>query len=272
MPTRREVERTVRERCRLRDVGIAAGWVAAPRVRWVDATARGGGRARSTVTRRRLLLAACRMIDERGYRGSGLSDILAVSGFSKGALYFHFDSKEELADALVAEVFASWDDAIGRIVALGPDPLQTLLMCYDVYAARLTYDVSARAALRVVQDGVGRHYSDTWARRWEKDSERLLVSAGSEGLLRPSIDPVWLSQHLLAVAQGHFVLSSGKPAGPSLWDRMNSTWIGLLPAVTCPQWQSDWRSSGWEDREEPRAEHFDFDVVAHGADAREVSR
>jgi len=47
-------------------------------------------------TRERLLQAASREIYRSGYQSASLDTILAVAGVTKGALYYHFDSKEAL--------------------------------------------------------------------------------------------------------------------------------------------------------------------------------
>jgi AcrR family transcriptional regulator len=52
------------------------------------------------VTRDRLLRAAEQVFSQRGYEKSQLAEIAEAAGFSKGALYAHFKSKEELFFAL----------------------------------------------------------------------------------------------------------------------------------------------------------------------------
>lgn len=52
---------------------------------------------RAIRTRRALLVAAAEVFDEVGYEAATISDVLKKSGMTKGALYFHFTSKEELA-------------------------------------------------------------------------------------------------------------------------------------------------------------------------------
>src|SRR5262249_39937193 len=61
---------------------------------------------RAERTRNAILEAAAVVFDERGFNGASLSDILAKAGVTKGALYFHFSSKEELARAIVEEQFS----------------------------------------------------------------------------------------------------------------------------------------------------------------------
>lgn len=59
-----------------------------------------GGRVPRTEVRERLLVAATACFAERGIHETRLDDIAARAGFSKGAVYSNFDSK----DALVAEL------------------------------------------------------------------------------------------------------------------------------------------------------------------------
>ena len=57
-------------------------------------------------TRERLLQAASREIYRSGFQSAGLDTILASAGVTKGALYYHFKSKEALGYAVVEEVIA----------------------------------------------------------------------------------------------------------------------------------------------------------------------
>lgn len=52
--------------------------------------------ARADRTRADLLSAAERLIAERGYEAASVADIAAAAGYTKGALYAHFASKEAL--------------------------------------------------------------------------------------------------------------------------------------------------------------------------------
>lgn len=58
---------------------------------------------RKELTRRQILEAARQVFSEKGYHRTSMDDIAHASGTSKGALYFHFHSKEELFHALVEE-------------------------------------------------------------------------------------------------------------------------------------------------------------------------
>lgn len=55
--------------------------------------------------RAQILDAARRCFLERGYQGTRVRDIAEAAGLSKGAVYFHFDSKRALLEALVEDEF-----------------------------------------------------------------------------------------------------------------------------------------------------------------------
>ncbi|HXP28525.1 MAG TPA: TetR/AcrR family transcriptional regulator [Solirubrobacteraceae bacterium] len=64
---------------------------------------RSGRRAQ---TRARLLEAAAQVYARQGFAGATLDEVAAEAGFTKGAVYGHFGSKENLLLALVEEYLA----------------------------------------------------------------------------------------------------------------------------------------------------------------------
>ena len=48
-----------------------------------------------------ILKAAARLFCEKGYAASTLRDIAASAGMKAGSLYYHFNSKEEMLDAIL---------------------------------------------------------------------------------------------------------------------------------------------------------------------------
>ncbi len=61
---------------------------------------------RSAQTRARLLEAAAQVYARQGFAGATLDEVAAEAGFTKGAVYGHFGSKENLLVALVEEYLA----------------------------------------------------------------------------------------------------------------------------------------------------------------------
>ena len=66
--------------------------------------------------RERILDAATSLISHFGYNKTTVADIAAKAGISKGAVYLHFKSKDEVLEALLIEAMykfsTSWFDAI----------------------------------------------------------------------------------------------------------------------------------------------------------------
>jgi AcrR family transcriptional regulator len=74
-------------------------------------------------TREHLLEAAAQVFGERGYHGASLDDIAASAGFTKGAVYSNFKSKEDLFLALLESRFASeLEDLKGILATSDGDP------------------------------------------------------------------------------------------------------------------------------------------------------
>ena len=58
---------------------------------------------RKLETRKLILDAAYQVFAEKGYGQATIDDIIGACGISKGALYHHFASKEELFKALLED-------------------------------------------------------------------------------------------------------------------------------------------------------------------------
>ena len=83
-------------------------------------------------TRQRILDAAQALILERGFAGTTVDSVIAALGITKGAFFYHFKSKDDLARALLQR-FADEDtklyrDTRARAEKLSSDPLQQILI------------------------------------------------------------------------------------------------------------------------------------------------
>jgi len=72
------------------------------------------------VRRKQILDAALRCISKNGYHGTRMDDIVAASGLSKGAIYWHFKSKEEIFLALMDDVDAAIFNSLDPAADLSP--------------------------------------------------------------------------------------------------------------------------------------------------------
>src|SRR5882724_1184165 len=79
------------------------------------------------VTRERLLAAAERVIDRHGFGGASIDLISAEAGYSKGAIYSNFESKEAIFLELLRLYMERDMAALEQIVSLEPDQLSAAL-------------------------------------------------------------------------------------------------------------------------------------------------
>jgi AcrR family transcriptional regulator len=81
----------------------------------------GNAARKSDRTRQRILDAAARVFRDQGYAGATLGDIAASAGLQAGSLYYHFDSREALVDAVMAQgTRRAHHQARQRLAALPP--------------------------------------------------------------------------------------------------------------------------------------------------------
>ena len=68
-------------------------------------------------TRNCLMRSASKLFAERGLQNASIDDLAEDAGFTKGAFYANFASKEELFLAMLDERFAERLDEIERLIA-----------------------------------------------------------------------------------------------------------------------------------------------------------
>ncbi|MFI9364985.1 ScbR family autoregulator-binding transcription factor [Kitasatospora sp. NPDC053057] len=107
---------------------------------------------RSERTRGRLVAAGAALFDRRGYAGATLGEIAGAAGVTKGALYFHFASKEDLARAVFEQAERSLRTACAA-PHFGSSPLQALIDAGYWLVDALGSDAVIRAAFRLGRDG-----------------------------------------------------------------------------------------------------------------------
>jgi TetR/AcrR family transcriptional repressor of nem operon len=83
------------------------------------------------LTRSRILDVATELILERGFSGTTIDDVIARAGLTKGAFFYHFDSKDALAraaiDRFAAADHAHLEAALAAAEAASADPYEQVL-------------------------------------------------------------------------------------------------------------------------------------------------
>ena len=73
-------------------------------------------------TKERILLKALELFSQKGYEGTNINELMESVGLVKSAMYRHFDSKEEIWNALLDRLIAYYEDRFGSPERLPPVP------------------------------------------------------------------------------------------------------------------------------------------------------
>ncbi|HSM16634.1 MAG TPA: TetR family transcriptional regulator [Gemmatimonadales bacterium] len=103
----------------------------------------------SRATRERVLRAALRVFSRAGFSASRLEDIAREASVTRGAIYHHFNSKEGLYRALVAERSVGINRLAEAVVTEGGSPLETLRRLLTGSFTLLANDPEYRALLEL---------------------------------------------------------------------------------------------------------------------------
>lgn len=89
-------------------------------------------------TRAKLLRAALEVMAHKGVEDTTIQDITETADVGFGSFYNHFESKEAIVDAVMAETMETWSDALDGIADQRTDPAEVL-------AASIRYTVRKAA-------------------------------------------------------------------------------------------------------------------------------
>ncbi|GAA2814401.1 ScbR family autoregulator-binding transcription factor [Kitasatospora sp. CM 4170] len=187
--------------------------------------------ARALATRQAVLLAAAEVFDERGYAAATMSEILERAGVTKGALYFHFGSKEELALAVI-EGQGAW---LATWRPTSDSPVQTLIDLGYAFAHALVDDPMVRGSIRLtIEHGSFTQPQIAAYQRWSDAARALLEQARDAGDLHPGLDPAAAAGVITGAVTGIQLSSQVLTGRRDLLQRMADLWTMLLPGLVQP--------------------------------------
>jgi len=82
--------------------------------------------AKGTQTRRNIIEKSLQLFSVKGYYNTSIVDILTAAGLTKGGLYGHFASKEEIWYAVYDEAVSIWKGIVFKGIRNNSDPLKRL--------------------------------------------------------------------------------------------------------------------------------------------------
>lgn len=188
--------------------------------------------ARSELTRQKIIAAAVDLFSEHGYPATGLGDIIARAEMTKGALYYHFDSKESLAEAIIADGGNTMLTAFRTITESSAPALENTIHGLFVVADFTRSDKVAQIGMQLLRTFSGFNPAATRVyASWLDELAQQLTQAADEGDLRENLDVASAAEVILGSMLGAEALSRANATGTDLRQRVARTWDLLLPAI-----------------------------------------
>lgn len=179
-----------------------------------------------------MLEGAAASFDKFGYGTASLSTIITHAGVSKGAMYFHFSSKEELAQAVIDAQLALATAATVTIIEHTPKAFDALILITKELARQLQTESIARGGMRLTLESTtaenpnARSFDD-----WIEMIATLTGRARKEGDVTDDVDVAALARLIVASFTGVQTVSEMLTGRADLQLRMTEMWHLLLPSV-----------------------------------------
>lgn len=164
-------------------------------------------------TRERLLQAGFQEVYRSGFQSASIDTILAATNVTKGALYHHFDSKEELGHAIIEEIIAKLTlDKWSRPLQRARNPINTLTAIVQATSVR-PKDVKGGCPLaNLTQEMSGldeqfRKRLETIFHAWQEGIAAALRRGQSAGTVRRDLVPEEAAGFLIAMYEGYVMLA-----------------------------------------------------------------
>ncbi|MDR6169595.1 MULTISPECIES: ScbR family autoregulator-binding transcription factor [unclassified Curtobacterium] len=187
---------------------------------------------RAVATRAAILDAAAGEFDERGYLGTSMDAVAERAGLTKGALYFHFTSKADLAGAVIArqhEVSRRYGEAAA---ARGTTPLEVLMWMSQGLASQMIHETVVSAGIRLSTEAATADVArqDPYA-DWIAVVTDLVRQGIDAGEVDPAWDPELVGRVVIPAYTGVQTVSDVLADRSDLYVRLRELWTVLLAAI-----------------------------------------
>ncbi|MGV9693220.1 ScbR family autoregulator-binding transcription factor [Streptomyces sp. NPDC003444] len=183
---------------------------------------------RAVQTRTAIVEAAAAAFGEHGYEATAVTEVYERAGVTKGALYFHFASKEDLARAILDKAVTTEGVAPQEL------RLQELADILLLMAYRLPREPVLDAALRLSVDLPSQRLFGTRWPQWSSLLTRLLTEARERGEVHPYVDVAQVARTLVGAWTGVRLVTAGLPGDFDLVREVVALLLLIAPALAVP--------------------------------------
>jgi TetR/AcrR family transcriptional repressor of nem operon len=165
-----------------------------------------------------LIRGAARLVRERDFAEVSVPDVMGTIGLTRGGFYKHFESKEALVAAAVAEVFDQHLQRIGRLAGQhSGDPHRTRQALVDAGLSAEQRDDPGNGCPAALASGIARCDPDGPVRATYLECLQTLIATLVEHTAPPSKDPTEVRQEVigdLATVVGGLLLARATAGTP----------------------------------------------------------
>lgn len=165
-----------------------------------------GPTVQGAASRDRIIAAAAAVFARLGYDRARMADIIDASGMSKGSVYFHFDSKEALAVAVLEDRHGRWIADVERALAKAPkgEPRirELLPAMLDLHRRNPDAWVVSRLTQNLADVGSTRPLAASMTQKWIDMVADLIREAAPEPRQDSPVDATTLATVLVAAFDG----------------------------------------------------------------------
>jgi len=162
--------------------------------------------------RNRILDAAMRLLADKGYARTTISDVAKEAGIGRGTVYWHFASKDELFMSALEREFGRLDAALATILTTPGPPLQKLELLFVgsfqfIDEAPNLFHVFfsvLSGADQEMQARLEAWFADVYG-RYNKLVEGLLDEAKAQGAVRADLDSHISAAAIVAMLDAMFL-------------------------------------------------------------------
>ncbi|NMM82937.1 TetR family transcriptional regulator [Rhodococcus sp. SRB_17] len=194
---------------------------------------------RAKISRQQILRGAADRFEITGYGSTSMNDIVSASRMTKGAVYFHFSSKDDLAQAIIEEQHRISLASFTDVAATGAPALEQVIMVCNEIARQLTSDPVVRAGIRLTlelnaTDGQLDPYLS-----WIRELQRLSEIAQRQGDIRAEITPESMGRVITSTFMGVQLISNILTRRADLDERIDELFALLLAGVVSDKRRND---------------------------------
>jgi AcrR family transcriptional regulator len=188
---------------------------------------------RATETKESLINAAASVFGRQGYRATTLRDITREAAVTQGALYFHFDSKRELAEEIIHRQHAMSSEVGESFLGSAESALTSIVRLSGALATQILTEPVVRAGLRLSTESADDLAGAAAApyRDWIGTCRVLLERAAAAGETRDGLDLDAAAELVISSFTGTQFVSAALSGSEDLRERLVRMWPVLLAGI-----------------------------------------